>query len=332
MQLARLLRPAAAVVVAVAASLALAGDTAVKVKGVGAASIRWNTVGYRAELMAQLAPGLTWRLGANGATRMEIEKMGLSAPGGLLLPGEMTLNLRYWSDTRWELVVFEENDWKWSEDKTEFGRFEADVVQRKEAKDATDQLELELYQVARAKLEPLPRPAVTGDAGVEDYSPPWEMSSAAAKERDAFPLVVLDMKFGPHIGRCVFEPVRLEKHKAKLTIGETEYAAELHGAEFTDVLSRTEKAEHEESLQIGLLRLAAKGEEPRELVLEAHGGEDVVLWPIDRKEGEELEPVFGERVDTKGKAKRVTHELDGSTLVVHLAGLDYRFDLSALEL
>ena len=97
----------AAAVLLVATGAAVAGDAALKVEKLGSVEVRWNSVGYREELMAQLSPGLTWRLGKDGATRVKLEKMALVGPGGgVLLPGEQTLNLRYWSDERWELVEY----------------------------------------------------------------------------------------------------------------------------------------------------------------------------------------------------------------------------------
>lgn len=331
-------RLATAAVVLLSA-LALAADDGVKVKGLGTANVRWNTIPYRAELMAQLSPGLTWRLGANGATRLELERMALVGEAGLLLPGEMTLNLRYWSDSRWELVVFEENDWKWSPDKTMFGTFPAEVVQRAatDGVEQAEQLELDLFSVERAGLEPLPKAAVTGETK-DDFYPEWEMTPAAKKQHDTAPLVVLDMKFGPHVGRCVFEPVGVERQKGEYEVEGSVVRYEFVGTEWSDVLARTESAEHEEPLSLGLLRLHgdaipdSTSAAPLELMLETNGGEDVALWPVRRSDGEELEPVFGESVPTKTSPKRVTCELDGSTLVVHLHQRDYRFDLSLLEL
>ena len=119
---------AAAAVLAVTA-VAIAGNSEVKVKKLGKAEVRWNPVTYREELMLQLRPGLTWRLGKDGPTRLIVEGMALVGRDGILFPGEMTLNLRYWSDTNWQIVAFVEKDWKWSPDKTQLGLFPCTVVQ-----------------------------------------------------------------------------------------------------------------------------------------------------------------------------------------------------------
>src|SRR5688572_26417094 len=80
---------------------ALAGDSEVKVPGIGGAKIQWNPVRYRKQLVDQLSPGLMWRLGSGGATRAEVTGMCLAGDGGILFPGEATCVVRFNSMENW---------------------------------------------------------------------------------------------------------------------------------------------------------------------------------------------------------------------------------------
>jgi hypothetical protein len=321
---------AAALLVLVAG--ALAGSTGVKIKRVGAAKLKWNSVRYRAELVAQLSPGLTWRLGKDGPTRLTLDKLALVGEGALLLPGEMTLNLRYWSQTNWEIVAFAENDWKWSEDVNELGVVRADVGRESDAKKHTKDLELELRATTKAKRAVPPRPAVTGhDVDMlpdDENANEGELTKAARKEFDTVPVVELHMRFGPHYGMVTFDAVKPEELRGKRAAdaGTKAQKLRLTYARHPAVLARTEWLElHEGQLTFAVMDYGAPGGRP--VVLGLSGGEEPALWPVTRKGAEELDPIWGKRVETKTTPKTLEAELDGSVLTIHLAKLDYVFQL-----
>lgn len=321
-----------------AAAGALAGDAKLAVGKLGSVEVRWNEVGYREELMAQLAPGLTWRLGKDGATRLALEKMALvGTSGGVLLPGEQTLNLRYWSSDRWELVVYAEDDWKWSEDKTQLGVFQASVGQEPDAKRHAKALGLAFRETTRGAPTELPRAAVTGhDAGLADI---WEVPDDVeyAPERrkawEALPWLELVMRFGPHVGVAGFEPVKVrELHGVVGTDDGGKAKIRLVGLDLPEPGVRSEYLEtHEGQIPVGVL-FRDGGEHPSGTVLLVSGGEAPFLMSQSR-EGEEL----GDGIEGKRdkallrKSPNTTFAmLDGSQLTVVVAPYTYTFDLSQL--
>jgi hypothetical protein len=333
----RTLVRASVVLLAVTAS-AVAGDAALKVEKLGSVEVRWNSVGYREELMAQLAPGLTWRLGKDGATRVKLEKMALVGPrGGVLLPGEQTLNLRYWSDERWELVVFEEDDWKWSEDKTQLGVFHASVGQEGDLKKHAKALDLVFREKTRGRPTAISTPAITGkDAGLLDiFEVPDDVEYAPEnRERwEALPWVELVMRFGPHVGVAGFEPVKTRELHGVVEVEDGGKAKiRFVGLDLPEPQVRSELLEtHEGEIPAGVL-FRDGGERPAGVVLFVSGGEVPFLYSRTR-DGEDVgETLEGERSRARlKKAPRTTFStLTGSTLVVTVAPYTYTFDVSGL--
>ncbi len=327
----------AAAAVLVVAAAATAGDSSVKVKKLGSAEVRFNAVGYRAELMSQLAPGLTWRLGKDGPTRLKLEKMALVGPRTVLLPGEATLNLRYWSMRKWELVVFAEKDWKWSEDKTQLGVIAAYVgthkdVDKKKGKNYAKALELELHQATRGTRTEVPRPALTGDDALlelfedeEDVAYGPDLQSRF----EALPLVELITRFGPFECAAHFEPTAVVELKGERTGADgKKVPLALSMVQLNDPGVRTSFLEdHEGALPLGVLTKGAPSGSP--VLLTFSGGEMPLLYVSTRNGAEDLHDFEGERVATKAdpKQKTLTADLDGNTLTVHAFGADYVFKL-----
>lgn len=337
------------------AAIAWAAKSSTKVKGLGSAEVTWNAVPFREELMQQLSPGLTWRLGSGDATRLELSGMALVNGSSMLFPGEATLNLRYWSDIRWDLVVFAENHWSWSADKTELALVPAKVGKNPDKKAHAKKLELELRAVTKATQSEVPVPAVTGLD--EDLLDPDEVdddvgySGEARKEFDAIPVLELHMRFGPHMGIVAFEAVKWEELTAKAPPRKKDGDADgatsdkarklrLRIASHPAVQARTELLDkHEGQLTLGTWEDGAPGDKP--VVLVMTGGELPMLWPITRAAKSkddtaraELDPIEGKRVPKPGKdgklpkpAKTLNATLAGNVLTVHLHGVDYVFEL-----
>jgi hypothetical protein len=321
--------------VAVAASAAVAADTELKIKKLGNVEIRWNPVPYRDELMAQLQPGLTWRLGKESATRLDLKKMALVAPGsGVLLPGEQTLNLRFWAWDNWELVVFEEDDWKWSEESTELGLFEATVGPTKYEKEHTKALILDLHETTRGKPTRIERPAVTGaDADLAElFSVPDDVEYEAAlrKRWEALPWVELIVRFGPHKAIVGFEPVPLRELKGAFERKDgKKRRVTIVGLDLPEPAVRAQYLEeHEGELPIAVMTEAGEGGE--HVVLHVSGSELPVLWPRTRSGTDVGEPLDGTRTEAKLKKapNSVFCELNGSELSVTVAPWVYTFDLA----
>lgn len=303
-----------------------AGTTKLSVKKLGKAQVKWNGVPFRQELMEQLSPGLTWRMGSGNPTRLELSGMALVGKGGMLLPGELTLNLRFWAQDNWQLVTFVDNNWKWSEESQERGIFPFEVGQERDEKKHTKQLEMTLRQVARKDGMVIFRPAVTGEAATPDeYTPEGLLSEAAQKQIDEAPVVEFEVRFGPHVGVARFEPVKFDTVKSTVKGSTSRDSLEIAYPRYTDLLARTEECNAEGALMIGLL--TRDGEVEKTVVLELIGGDEPSLWPTTRKGAEELDFISGKRIVTKTSPKTMTVELDGKTLTVHLAKVDYVFEL-----
>ena len=349
---------AAAAFVVCTAAVAFTADSAVVLRGrdgkkkVGRAEVRWNPVPYREELMAQLAPGLTWRLGKDGPTRLAVEGVALVAPGGVLLPGEMTLNLRFWEERRWELVVFEEKDWKWSEDKNVFAEIPAHVGTQPASTDAphAKRLELSLHVVPKDAASPVARPAVTGgpeadgDGGslLDDFEVPddVEYPPALRKRWAALPALELRMAYGPHVGAVRFETVPVKRLAGNLS-------PPIEGGKplklVADVLELPDAAvrahfleEHEGEIPLMVIHEGGpkgpNGGRPRALV-SMSGGDVPYLWVRDRLGKEEHAVVLGEAgpARTKKMPSAVTTALDGDVLSVRVHDRVYRFTLWDVE-
>ncbi len=326
---------AGAVAAALVATAAIAADTEIKVKKLGNAEIRWNPVTYRDELMGQLSPGLTWRLGKDGATRLKLQKMALVTTGsGVLLPGDQTLNLRFWAWDNWELVVFEENNWKWSEESTEFGIFEATVGPLQYEKDHAKQLALELKQTTRGQPTTIERAAVTGsDADLAElFSVPddVEYEPDLRKQWEALPLVELVMRFGPNQGIVGFDPVavrelktsfaRKDAKKRKVTLLGLDLPAPRVRAAYLE--------EHEGEIPVAVMTESGAGGE--HLALHLSGSETPLLWPRTRNGTDIGEPIEGTRTEAQLKKapSTVFCEIEGSVLRVTVAPWVYTFDLA----
>jgi hypothetical protein len=316
-------------------SVALAGGVALKIKKLGSADLRWNAVTYREELMAQLQPGLTWRLGKDGATRLTLERMALVGPGGgVLLPGEQTLNLRYWATDHWELVVFEENEWKWSEDKTQLGLFHAAVGQEAESKKHAKSLDLRLWETTRGSPTDIARAAVTGkDAGLADiFAVPDDVdySPDGRKAWDALPWVELVMRFGPHVGVTGFEPVKVRELHGVVAMGDGGKAkVRLMGLDLPEPAVRSEFLEqHEGEIPVGVI--FRDGDAAGGQVLFVSGGELPFLSSRTRDGEDGGEMLEGVRTEARlKKAPRSTFcTLSGSTLTVIVAPYTYTFELT----
>ncbi len=321
---------------ALAAGAAWAGDSSVTVKKLGKAEVKWNSVGYSDALMAQLSPGLTWRLGKDGPTRLTVEKMALVSPqGGVLLPGEQTLNLRYWSSDSWALVVFEENEWKWAENVTEFGIFPATVGQEPDEAKAAKKLDLELRVTKRGDPMIIPRPAVTGEA--ESLGRLFEVPDDVEYAREVrrrwadLPWLEVRMRFGPHVGVTGFEPVRttpLEGSWKRTDAADAKVRIETLALTATDVRSAYLE-EFEGEIPVGVL--FEEGGPKAGVVLFVSGGETPFLT-IRTRSGEDV----GEMLDGTREAAQLRKApdnvfcaMDGSVLRVTVAPWVYAFDLAA---
>jgi len=299
--------------------------------------------------MKQLQPGLTWRLGSGGATRLNVKGMALVNGNSMLFPGEQAVNLRYWSNIRWDLVVFEltkdSEDWKWGAQKAEYGLIPAKVGKNPDPKKATKKLELELKAVTKATRSTVPVPAVTGmDAKLldpDEVDDDASYSKAARKQFDAVPMLELHMRFGPHMGIVAFEAVQWKELKSK--VGPTTGTAErkkskarklrLRIASHPALLARTELLEKFNG-QITLGTWEDGAPEGAPVVLAMTGGELPMLWPVTRgptsKDDvarKELDSIEGKRVVTKTTSKTVTATLKANVLTVHLHLVDYVFQL-----
>ena len=313
---------------------AWAAKTSVAVKGRGTAEVSWNAVEYRDELMAQLAPGLTWRLGKDGPTRLDVRKMALVSPqGGALLPGEQTLNLRYWSDTRWELVVFAEERWNWGEDVTELGVFPASVGRVPDGEERARSLEIAFRTTTRGDPTPVPRPAVTGGAEAltrifevpDDVAYPGALREAWA----ALPLLELQMRFGPHVGTVGFEPVATDTLRG---------AVPRDGGEALDVRIETLRLpapevrsefleRHEGEIPVGVLFADGLPAAGRVVMV---SGSELPMLALRGRSGEDSGVlVEGARVPSRLRKApdHVRCALEGSALRVTVASWEYVFDL-----
>ena len=318
-----------------AAGVALAADTSLKIRKLGNVEVSWNPVTYREELMAQLRPGLTWRLGKGDATRLKLEKMALVTPGaGVLLPGEQTLNLRFWAWDNWVLVAFEENNWEWSADFRQLGLFDATVGNSADAKEHTKALDLKLNRTTRGNPTTIAKAAVTGaDAGLDDlFTVPDDVEyDPQLRERfEALPWVELIVRFGPHKGVVGFEPVPIRELKGRLARkdGETRKVT-LIGLDLPEAGVRSQYLEeHEGELPVAVLTEAGKGGE--HVVLHLSGGEVPMLWSRMRNGDDVGDPLEGTRAKAilKKSPKSIICALDGSQFSVTVAPWVYTFDLS----
>lgn len=317
----------AAVALAAVAALAPAGSTESKVKGLGTVAVRWNEVGFREELMKALAPGLTWRLGKDGPSRLTLSQMALVGQDSVLLPGKMTLNLRYWSDTNWQLVVFEDDRWNWGEDVRMLAITPVEVGRHADEKEFAKRLTLELQIHDKKSASPTPGAAITGgesDEIIADrVSDRVAYGEKAQPEWDAAPVVELHIRFGPHHGLARFEAVKAVDLKGTRAGAPLVATGLAHPA----VAARTEFLEkHQGQLTVAVVTEGAVGGEPVALTLT--GGEVPTLWPVRVRDGVELDEIAGKRSESKKSPKTVEYELAGSRLTVHLDRVDYTFDLA----
>ncbi len=315
----------------VVAAAAFAGDSALKMKGLGSARVRWNAIRFRPELMEQLQPGLTWRLGKDGPTRLTIEKMALVGADSMLLPGEMTLNLRFWEERKWELVVFEENDWKWSEDSTEFAVLPATVGTPAGTTDkkAGKSLEIELVKTTRGAAVPIERPAATGDAALLDlFEVPddVEYEPALRKKWEALPAVDVRLRFGPNAGVVRFEAAKITRLKGERADGEE---IVLDFVQFAEPAVRTSfLEEHEGEIAVAVVHKGAPGEGGAAL-LALTGGDEPYLWVRSRNGKDDVAEFGGFRrvVKRKKPLETVDASLEGDKLTIMVTGADYVFTL-----
>jgi hypothetical protein len=308
------------------AASALAGDSETKVPGVGGVSIRWNDIRYRKQLIDQLQPGLTWRLGAGTATRVEVTGMVLAGDGGLIFPGEATFNLRYWSADKWSLVAFEENDWKWTEAVHHFAVIPCSVWKEKDPKKAAEKLTLAFRSVTgKTRSGPPSDDVVTPSEGARpkvELPSPVTYSKEAQAEADKAPWVEMEMRFGDLVGLVAFEAAEAGELKTKKA-DEKRTPLSLRWPQFTSVRAKTELVETGTELTLGLLKLA--DDPAQEFLLVVAGGEnpEVELRRIGKDE--KAKTLDGKRVATKTAPKSVAWECDGKSMTLHLFQADYVF-------
>jgi hypothetical protein len=321
----RFLRAAASAGVGAAlAAGAFAGDSTVKVPGLGSVSVKWNDLRYRRELIDQLQPGLTWRMGVNGATRIDVAGMALAGEGGILFPGEATLNLRYWSQEKWELVAFEENDWKWSDTYHQLGVVPCEVWREQDPKKAAEKLTLTLRAATgRTRAERPADVAVTGEPGKgrPEMAPPVAWSKEAQAEVDKAPWVEFEMRFGDLVGLVAFEAAEAGELKGRR--GEAKTPFTLRFPRFRTLRAKTELAETGTEIAFGVLR--EETTPPSEWLLVVSGGAlpEVELRRIARSDG--ARTIEGRRVEAKSDRREVGWSHDGKSLVLQLHGLNYEF-------
>jgi len=320
-----------AVALLAGAAAAFAGDSALSMKGLGKARVRWNAVQFRPELMEQLKPGLTWRLGKDGPTRLSIEKMALVGADAVLLPGEMTLNLRFWEQRKWELVVYEENDWKWSEESTEFAVLPATVGTPTGTSDkkAGKSLEIELVNTTRGAMVPIERPAVTGDAALMDlFDVPddVEYEPGLRKQWEALPAVDVRLRFGPNAGVVRFEAAKVKRLTGERADGEK---IVLDFVQFAEPGVRTSfLEEHEGEIPIAVVHKGSPAD-GAPAVLALTGGDEPYLWVRSRNGKEEVADFAGVRhaVKRKKALDTVDASLEGDKLTIMVSGANYVFTL-----
>ncbi|MCG3134633.1 MAG: hypothetical protein HMLKMBBP_01947 [Planctomycetes bacterium] len=325
-------RIAASCAVALAAAAAFAGSHETKLPGGGSVKIRWGDVRYRKELLAQLSPGLTWRIGSGAATRIELSGAALLGENGAIFPGEATWNLRYWAMDRWELVAFEEDDWKWSEDKRHFAVVSCPVWKEGMAAKHTEKLEVALRGVpGKAKSGP---PAVTegsGPARVE-LPPPVEHSKDAIAELDAAPWLEAEFRFGDLVGLVQFEcgkPGEAKGARAPRGGDKAKTPLRVRWVQVPSVRSRTELVETGTDVPFGFLE-EGEGAARREWFLRFCGGEFPCLEriPLGGPAGAARPPeIEGKRVAVKTSPKALGAEMKDNVLTIHLHHVDYVFEL-----
>lgn len=337
--------------IALTGAAALAKGSKCKIKGLGAAEVKWNQVTYREELMRQLSPGLTWRLGKDGPTRLTIEGMALVSQGTMLLPGNMVLNLRYVSPDEWLLVAFDKRGaeaWKWDTESPGYGLIPTDVGKIPKPGKPAKQLALELRAVTKGTPSRVERAVTTGptedDEAFTETSPDLTYEAQARAELEKLPVVELHVRFGPHMALTSFDPVKTKllkgerertpspgdaKPKGKTRVKAKPQKILLHWALHGAVRARTAfLEEHEGELTVGLLEKGGLGGKPEVLVLT--GGEMPFLWRVPRAgsvDGGSGDSVEGTRVETKTVPEQVTADLEGNRLTIHLAKVDYVFEL-----
>lgn len=86
-----------------AVSASAGQSTNFRMPGAGDVKIRYGTPLWRDAFLSQVRPGLSWRLGANGATTLETTA-ALVWKEGVIFPGTYNLGAEFRSSTAWELV------------------------------------------------------------------------------------------------------------------------------------------------------------------------------------------------------------------------------------
>jgi hypothetical protein len=315
---------------AAAAAAALAGSTEAMVPGHGGAEIRWGELRFRKDLLDQLAPGLTWRIGSGAATRLELSGFALVGEKGILFPGEATLNLRYHSWEKWELVAFEENDWRWSADKHQLGLFPVEVWREKDPKKSAEKLVLTLRAKSGRERATRPADAVTpgsGDAPRPVLPPPVEYSKEAQAELDKAPVVDLEMRFGDVVALASFEAAKSGEAKGALADADGKKTPlRLRFAQFTAIRAKTELCESGTEVVVGALRVESKTA-PEEWVVAVSGGAVPELWRRSADGAKTLPALEGRRVEVKSDRKATGAVFDKNVLTLQFHGVDYVFTL-----
>lgn len=320
-----------AAVTAALACAAFAGSSGARVPGGGSASIRWNDLRYRKELVDQLAPGLTWRLGHSGATRLTVSGTALVGAKGVVFPGECTLNLRFHSWESVELVAYEEDDWRWQPTVHHFGLFPVEVWKEPDPKKAAEELTLQLRGVTGRTRTLRPAAAVTPGARERreiTLPPVLTYTPEAQTEIDAAPWLELDLRFGDLVGRAAFEAARFTETRG--TTGDTGGSGRtlrFRGLQYAAVRAKSEWVETGSELVVGVMRVESRGAAPEEWLTVVSGGEVPELWRRRIGGTEELRPLEGRRIEVKADRKTTDAVLDGRTLQLRFRGFDYVFDL-----
>ncbi|MCE9635275.1 MAG: hypothetical protein K8T90_06160 [Planctomycetes bacterium] len=323
-------------VLGLAASSALAGSAEGKVAGVGGAEVKWNDVRFRKQLFDQIQPGLTWRLGSGGATKIEVTGMVLASDGVLLFPGEAALNLRFLGGDAWSLVAYEfdakvQQNYQWDETRHTFGVVPCTAWREKDPKKSAEKLALALRgSTGKSRTTPPASEAVTGGADAKPAPTPApadataELSKEARAELDKAPWLELEMRFGDLVGLVLFEAAEVGELKAKKT-DDAKTPLSLRWPQFTTVRAKTELAEKGKPVTLGWMQVGTDA--AGESLLVVTGGETPKLeFRKPAKEGAS-KSVEGKRTATKTAPKTTGWECDGKTLTLHLFQVDYSFTL-----
>lgn len=321
---------------AAAASAARAGSAEGKVAGVGGAEVKWNDVRFRKQLADQITPGLTWRLGSGGATKIEVTGMVLAGDGLVLFPGEAALNLRFLGGEAWSLVAYEfdpkaQQSYQWDETRHTFGVVPCVAWREKDPKKSAEKLTLALRgSTGKTRTAPPPAEAVTGGADAKPAPAPApadanaELSKEARAELDRAPWLELEIRFGDLVGLVLFEAAEAGELKTKKA-DDAKTPVTLRWPQFTTVRAKTELLEKGKPLTLGWMQAGADAS--GESLLVVTGGEHPKLELRKAAKDAATKTVEGTRTATKSAPKTTAWECDGKTLTLHLFQADYAFTL-----